>query len=260
MKDSGNSSTKQRLLDAAAELVSASPNQDVPVRAICERAGVQLPTLYHYFGSKDGLMDALVTFAFESYLNAKSHQPALVDPIEVLRRGWDNHVEFGLRNPQLYALMYGRTHPGGRPNAAHEVERILLMRTQEAAQAGRLRVSAELAAAQILSTNVGVTLSLITEAVPEPELQISQSVRDLLLTAISTPGGGAAGEPEPAEAGVEGPGQPRCSAIAKGAADLDSALGAVSSGQLPLQAPEVALLRHWLQKLGHVGLVRTESI
>ena len=90
MKQHAESPTKQRLLDAAAELVSGSPNQDVPIRAICERAGVQLPTLYHYFGSKDGLMDALVSFAFESYLNAKSDQPRLADPIEVLRRGWDN--------------------------------------------------------------------------------------------------------------------------------------------------------------------------
>ncbi|MBQ1445202.1 MAG: TetR/AcrR family transcriptional regulator [Renibacterium sp.] len=240
MKQHAESPTKQRLLDAAAELVSGSPNQDVPIRAICERAGVQLPTLYHYFGSKDGLMDALVSFAFESYLNAKSDQPRLADPIEVLRRGWDNHVEFGLQNPQLYALMYGRTHPGGRPSAAREVERLLLLRTQEAFAAGRLKVHAELAAAQILSTNIGVTLALITEATELPDLRVSESVRDLLLGAISR-----AADPDVADAA-----QPWRSVIAKEAADLAAALDIAQPEQLPLHPRETALLRHWLQELG----------
>lgn len=254
MKESGNSPTKQRLLEAAAELVSASPNQDVPVRAICERAGVQLPTLYHHFGSKNGLMDDLVTFAFASYLNAKSQQPALTDPIEVLRRGWDNHVEFGLANPQLYALMYGRAHPGGQPKAAYEVERLLLLRTQKAFDAGRLRVSAELAAAQILSTNVGVTLALVTEAAPEPQLRVSESVRDLLLAAISTPGDAVVADPAGSDADGDngagsdaGPGwEP---ALSAGAQALAAAIELAPPAALPLHPSETALLRHWLAKL-----------
>lgn len=239
MKDSGNSPTKLRLVEAAAELVSASPHQEVPIRAICERAGVQLPTLYHYFGSKDGLMDALVSFAFERYLNAKSDQPQLADPIEVLRRGWDNHVEFGLKNPQLYALMYGRAHPGGRPSAAHEVERLLLLRAREAFAAGRLKVPAELAAAQILSTNIGVTLSLITEAEEVPDLRVSESVRDLLLAAISMPGEAAFDRPDAVHRAV----------IAQSASALNAAIELRPLTELPLHPSETALLRRWLQEL-----------
>ena len=52
--------TRDRLLRAAADLIAASPGETVPLRAICDAAGVRLPTLYHFFGSKEGLLDAVV--------------------------------------------------------------------------------------------------------------------------------------------------------------------------------------------------------
>ncbi|MFC4858617.1 TetR/AcrR family transcriptional regulator [Actinophytocola glycyrrhizae] len=54
--------TRDRLLTAATELLTASP--EVSTRAICERAGVQAPTLYHYFGNKQGLLAAVVEDRF----------------------------------------------------------------------------------------------------------------------------------------------------------------------------------------------------
>jgi len=35
-----------------------------------------------------------------------------------LRTGWDLHVEFGLANPVIYALMFGEPRPGPRSPAA----------------------------------------------------------------------------------------------------------------------------------------------
>ena len=48
---------RDRLLLAAAELLDAADGSEVSTRAICDRAGVQAPTLYHHFGSKQGLLD-----------------------------------------------------------------------------------------------------------------------------------------------------------------------------------------------------------
>ena len=51
---------RDRLLTAAAELLDAAQGAEVSTRSITERAGVQAPTLYHHFGSKRGLEDAVV--------------------------------------------------------------------------------------------------------------------------------------------------------------------------------------------------------
>lgn len=48
------------LLDCALELFAERGYDAVGVQEICAAAGVTKPTLYHYFGSKRGVLDALV--------------------------------------------------------------------------------------------------------------------------------------------------------------------------------------------------------
>lgn len=51
---------RQRLLDCTLSLFSLRGYDAVGVSEIVEAAGVTKPTLYHYFGSKRGLLDALL--------------------------------------------------------------------------------------------------------------------------------------------------------------------------------------------------------
>ena len=87
--------TRSRLLEAAATLIAAAPGEDVPLRAICEQVGVKLPTLYHFFGSKQGLLDAVVERGFELYLSEKDATETSADPIQDIRTGWDVHYRRG---------------------------------------------------------------------------------------------------------------------------------------------------------------------
>lgn len=89
----------------AAELVGNSPDGDISTRAVCEAAQVGAPALYRHFGDKEGLLSAVVDHGFERYLATKRERDETTDPVEDLRRGWDTHVEFAVRNPNLYRLM-----------------------------------------------------------------------------------------------------------------------------------------------------------
>ncbi len=51
---------RERLILSAAELFAADGFGGVSVRAICKRAGTGINMVNHYFGSKDGLLDAIV--------------------------------------------------------------------------------------------------------------------------------------------------------------------------------------------------------
>ncbi|GAC58066.1 putative TetR family transcriptional regulator [Gordonia hirsuta DSM 44140 = NBRC 16056] len=100
------SDTREELIIAAAGLIAGSPGEDFSLRAVCDAVGVKLPTLYHFFGSKQGLIDAVVERGFDDYLAAKSELEASGDPIGDLRAEWDAHVDFGVQNPGSYSLRY----------------------------------------------------------------------------------------------------------------------------------------------------------
>lgn len=175
--------TPSRLLHAAAQLIAAAPGEDFSLRAVCDAAGVKLPTLYHFFGSKQGLLDAVTERGFDLYMGQKdAHEPS-PDPIQDLRDGWDAHVAFGIQNPGFYTLMYGKVSPGHAPAAQERPSRVLLKLTAAAQSQGRLIVSAQQAAAHILATNIGVTLRQIILATPDPEL--SAAVREATIAAIT---------------------------------------------------------------------------
>src|SRR3954449_6664209 len=105
-------STRTKILEAAAELLAASPIADVSTRAVCEAAGVGAPALYRQFGDKEGLLSAVVDHGFEKYLAGKRAAVPSADPVQDLRDGWDSHVAFAVENPSYYRLMYSPTVSG----------------------------------------------------------------------------------------------------------------------------------------------------
>ena len=177
--------TREKLISAAADMIARSPGEDFSLRAVCERVGVKLPTAYHFFGSKQGLVDAVVEHGFDMYIAEKQAMEWTGDPIQDIRTGWDAHVDFGLANPGFYALMYGKVQPGHAPAAQSRPAEILLGLTTKAAELGRLAVSPDQASAHILATNIGVTLrQIILGADPE----LSAAVREGAILAITGAG------------------------------------------------------------------------
>ncbi|MGO3327873.1 TetR/AcrR family transcriptional regulator [Gordonia sp. (in: high G+C Gram-positive bacteria)] len=224
MPETEKSDTRTRLVDAAAELIAAAPGEDFSLRDVCERVGVRMPTLYHFFGSKQGLIDAVVERGFQLYLDDKERHESSGDPIRDIRDGWDAHVRFGLANPGYYTLMYGKVQPGYSP-AAHAKPTLLLRAlTDRAAAQDRLAVDPEQAAAHILATNIGVTLRQIILAEADPEL--SAAVRDATIAGITGEGVGATTADD----------LRRVASVATGMPEV-------------LGAAETALLGQWLRRL-----------
>ena len=183
MTEAPTTDTRTRLLDAAADLIAEAPGEDFSLRAVCDAVGVKMPTLYHFFGSKQGLIDAVIKRGFDLYLGQKSAMESSGDPIQDLREGWDAHVAFGLSNPGFYTLMYGKVRPGYSPEDQSRPSEILRALTAEAAAQGRLVVDSHQAAAHILATNIGLTLRLII--LGENDLELSAAIREGVLNAIT---------------------------------------------------------------------------
>src|SRR4051794_23372113 len=134
----GREQTRQRVIDAAIDLLTRGGRDAVTTRAVADAAGLQPPAIYRLFGDKDGLLEAVAAHGFAAFLATKRVDPDPKDPIEDLRAGWDVALEFGLANPALYTLMY--TGPTGTDSAAFKAGMEILMgRIHRLAAGGGLR-------------------------------------------------------------------------------------------------------------------------
>jgi AcrR family transcriptional regulator len=219
--------TRVRIVDAAAHLLAVGGREAVTTRAVAAAAGVQAPTIYRLFSDKDGLLDAVAEHGFRTYLDRKViHTPG--DPVDDLRSGWDLHVDFGLANPALYALMYGDPRPGRASTAAVQAELMLRAHVRRVAEVGRLRVGEEQAVDLFHAAACGTVFTLLAAAGKERDPSLSSRARDATLAAITTD--------TPA---VETPGS------VGAAVALRAALGDVTT----LTAGEHALMQEWLDRI-----------
>ena len=146
-------------LDAARSLLAEHPEREPSTRELYEAAGVAAPTLYHHFGTKDGLLEAVVEEAFSSYLERKRGVPRTGDLLTDFAAGWDMHVGFGVDNPVLYALMYGRVE-GRRSQAAQTAEAELRRGLEQLADAGLPRLGVDEAIAVTTAMAIGYVTQL----------------------------------------------------------------------------------------------------
>ena len=132
----GDLAARDRLLLAATQLLDEAAGGPVSTREITERAGVRAPTLYHHFGSKQALLDAVVSHGFKEFLRSRRASSDNNDPLEDVRAGWDSHVAFGLEFPGAYAHIYGNVKPGVPCGVTEDVRAHLLEALQPAAMSG----------------------------------------------------------------------------------------------------------------------------
>ncbi|MGW2327402.1 TetR/AcrR family transcriptional regulator [Streptomyces sp. NPDC001700] len=222
---------RERIVAAAARLLAEGGTDAVSTRAVSAAAGVQPPTIYRLFGDKQGLLDAVVAHGFAAYLADKTAAQPTDDPVEDLRAGWDLHVGLGLANPALYLLMYGQQPPGASSPAALAAFDVLAGHIRRIAEAGRLRVPEERAAALVHAAGSGATLALIATPEERRDPGLSHAAREAVLAAITTAAAPAAPECEP------GPGSAAVT------------LRAVLSRSDALTASESALMREWLDRI-----------
>jgi hypothetical protein len=129
------------------------------------------------------VLDALTEFAFEACVAAKPATPNTDDPVEALRRGWDDYVEFGLSHPALFTLMYSRPQSdSGALRMAHGGVRNQMTRV---AEAGRLRLDQERAALLLHAAASGLVLALLRQPEQERDMSVSDIARDAAVAAVT---------------------------------------------------------------------------
>ncbi|GGJ41222.1 TetR/AcrR family transcriptional regulator [Deinococcus roseus] len=111
--------SKQLILDAAEILFAEKGFEKTSLQEICDQAGVARGTPGYFFGSKEGLYQAVLDRAFAEplqlvlALKTLAQQPAH-DPRQLLRFAIEQFFDFQFKHPRFVRLTEWETLSGGQ--------------------------------------------------------------------------------------------------------------------------------------------------
>lgn len=97
---------RKKILDSALRLFATRGYDATGVQEIVKRAGLSKPTLYHYFGSKQGLLEELVARQFANLTQAINSRFKPEDDLEksLTQLAW-LHFEYARDNEEFYKML-----------------------------------------------------------------------------------------------------------------------------------------------------------
>lgn len=177
---------KRKLVDAALTVLEREGEVGFSTRAVCALAQVTAPTLYHHFGTADGLVSAAVEAAFAQFLARKQAVPTVNDEVRNLVEGWNDYVAFAAERPRLYAMMFARVLQGADIPAAAQARAMLLERLEAIDREGRLRMPpADAIDLAWASAHAAAMLWMTPPAAPSPA--VVEALREAAMRSLIDP-------------------------------------------------------------------------
>ncbi len=122
-------STRQEILDAAWEMARENGLAQVTLRDVAARVGMQAPSLYSHFASKNAIYDAMFeqawTDCFTTMLAVEDRRAKT--PRAVLRLHTHTFFGFSVADHERHQLMNQRPIPGFEPSAAGYAPAVAVM-------------------------------------------------------------------------------------------------------------------------------------
>jgi AcrR family transcriptional regulator len=197
---------RTRILDAARELFASEGVDSVTMRRIAERIEYSPTAIYFHFRDKDALLEELCDHDFREFAEGFGVIAQMPDPVERLRAAGFAYVDFGLRNPSHYRLMF-MVPKNARPQAktitkgdpAEDAYAFVKGIVGELLEKGLLRedlTDADLVAQVIWSAIHGMVALEIARCNDQwvdwrPVEQRTRAVVDMILYGLMRPGRGA---------------------------------------------------------------------
>lgn len=166
-------SLRQEILDAARELFVQEGYESVTMRRIAEKIEYSPTTIYLYFQDKTDLLHSICEEMFLRLIaRLTAIQEQTSDPLDALKAGLREYVNFGLENPQHYRVtfmaphnMHDFEHFEDPSAAGHQAFEFLCTAVGRCVQAGKLPQLDVFEASQVLWAGVhGLTSLFIAKS------------------------------------------------------------------------------------------------
>ncbi|MFN7150024.1 MAG: TetR/AcrR family transcriptional regulator [Microthrixaceae bacterium] len=112
-----HAATRAEILDAAWAQARASGLAAVSLKDVARAVGMQPPSLYSYFDSKNAIYDAMFAQGAQQFVDEqRATMPRPDDPLEALKAVLRFFVGFCAADVARYQLLFQRTIPGFEPS------------------------------------------------------------------------------------------------------------------------------------------------
>jgi AcrR family transcriptional regulator len=110
-KEKQKQDIKKMILDASVKLFVEDGFEHVTMRKIADIIEYSPTTVYLYFKDKNEIFFHLHQMGFEKMLVMNQHLPDIKNPLMRLYKMGENYIEFGMKNPEFYDVMFIQRAP-----------------------------------------------------------------------------------------------------------------------------------------------------
>lgn len=184
---------RRAILDATEALLVEGGIEGFSMRRLAERCGYTAPTIYHYFGDKQALIDELVEERCRVLLRGLERVRLGPDVVANLRAMTFAFVRFGLRHPTYYRLLSVPIDAERTPPPSAEAARVLMQSPlEQLAAEGRVPAGVEAAGQALWAYLHGHILLRTSRPDHAWEKGVLEIGLDALLSGLITPVAGGA--------------------------------------------------------------------
>jgi AcrR family transcriptional regulator len=108
--------TRREILEAAWETAREQGLAALTLREVAARVGMQTPSLYSHFPSKNAIYDAMYGQAWREFVEFVAQRRLPAEPRAVLREIATTFFDFAVADLPRYQLMNQRSVPGFEPS------------------------------------------------------------------------------------------------------------------------------------------------
>lgn len=171
------------ILDATEALMIEKNGSGFSIRSLAERSGYSAPTVYHYFGDKDGLIDALLEERVARLADQLEGIAPTGEPQDDLRAMLMAYFEFSTDHQTFTRLMWTLSRKGESrmPEAMARIQSCIESAMERFGDSGDLGPFDTNSAGQILWA---LAYGLVSLRMTQPDFNLEDSLAERALDAL----------------------------------------------------------------------------
>jgi AcrR family transcriptional regulator len=128
LRNNQKENTRERILDAVAEIISEGRILDFSVKDVAERAGISYGTVYRHFPTREAFLEALYEVATEIMAQSSPFAPQSLDEIPAMAKKTVEIFEERANLVQAFtvALMVNNVQPNNRYQRDQKIQDMVM--------------------------------------------------------------------------------------------------------------------------------------
>jgi AcrR family transcriptional regulator len=112
-----HAATRAEIVEVAWQIARTEGLAALSLRDVASTVGMQAPSLYSYFDSKNAIYDAMFAQGAREFVEEQAKLAPTGDPLTDITAGLRFFANFCTKDPARYQLLFQRTIPGFEPSA-----------------------------------------------------------------------------------------------------------------------------------------------